>query len=88
MADNSTRTSTGPAARTPGEMVLGLLKRFWLPLILVIVAIIFIAQNTQHVQVRFLMFSISSWQWLILTIVAVAGVVAGWFIGRNRLKRK
>lgn len=88
MADNSTRTSTGPAARTPGEMILGLLKRFWLPLILVIVAIIFIAQNTQHVQVRFLMFSISSWQWLILTIVALGGLLAGWILGRNGARKR
>lgn len=69
-------------------MVLGLLKRFWLPLILVIVAIIFIAQNTQHVQVRFLMFSISSWQWLILTIVALGGLLAGWILGRNGARKR
>ena len=55
---------------------------------MIVVGIIFIAQNTQHVRINFLAFHVGASLWLILTIVAVAGVVAGWFIGRNRLKRK
>ncbi|MGW0035625.1 lipopolysaccharide assembly protein LapA domain-containing protein [Gordonia sp. NPDC003376] len=65
-----------------------LLKRFWLPLILVVVAIIFIVQNREKVSVDFLFLSISSWQWLIYTIIALCGLIAGWVIGRNGAKRK
>ncbi|WP_244882938.1 MmpS family protein [Gordonia desulfuricans] len=65
-----------------------LLKRFWLPLILVVVAIIFIVQNREKVSVNFLFLSISSWQWLIYTIIALCGLIAGWILGRNSAKRK
>ncbi|MEP9392563.1 LapA family protein [Gordonia sp. VNQ95] len=88
MADSSTTTSPGASRRSPGNVIAGLLKRFWLPLILIVAAVIFIAQNTQHVSVDFLFLQISSWLWLILTIVAVGGVLAGWILGRNGARKK
>ncbi|MGC4932404.1 lipopolysaccharide assembly protein LapA domain-containing protein [Gordonia sp. DT30] len=87
MADKATPGRSTGSRRSVGDVALGLLKRFWLPLILVVAAIIFIAQNTQHVQVRFLVFSIGSWQWLIITVVAVGGLIAGWVLGRNGARK-
>lgn len=94
MADNSThtpagspRSRAGSSRRSAGTVLAGLLKRFWLPLILVIAAVIFIAQNTQHVHVRFLVFTIGSWQWLVITVVAVGGLIAGAILGRNSARK-
>lgn len=83
----SDAAGTTPQA-SPGQAITNLLKRFWLPLILVIAAVIFILQNTQRVSVNFLVFHISSWQWLIYTIIAVGGLVAGWILGRNAARKK
>ncbi|MGV9824874.1 MULTISPECIES: lipopolysaccharide assembly protein LapA domain-containing protein [unclassified Gordonia (in: high G+C Gram-positive bacteria)] len=80
-------TSPAPAQRGSSP-VLGFLKRYWLPLVLVIVATIFIFQNTQEIRINLLMFHISTWQWLMLAIVGAAGVVVGWFLGRSGKKSK
>lgn len=88
MADTTSGTPATPARRSTGTVVTGLLKRYWLPLILTVAAVIFIVQNTQRVRVDFLFFHISSWLWLVLTIVAVGGVVAGWILGRNSARKK
>ncbi|GAB33183.1 lipopolysaccharide assembly protein LapA domain-containing protein [Gordonia otitidis] len=83
-----TSSTTGNSTPSTGQKALALAARNWVPIVLIVVGIIFIAQNTQHVRINFLAFHVGASLWLILTIVAVAGVVAGWFIGRNRLKRK
>lgn len=82
---SGTTTTSTPST---GQKVLTLAARNWVPIVLIVVGVIFIAQNTQHVRINFLAFHVGASLWLILTIVALAGVIAGWFIGRNRLKRK
>ncbi len=79
-------TAPSPTSSSSNK-ALSLLKRYWLPLLLIVIAIIFIAQNTQRVSVDFLFLSFRSWLWLILTIVALGGLVAGWFLGRNSVKK-
>ena len=85
MTANTERSSTG---QTTSSKLLGLAARNWIPLLLIVLGIIFIAQNTQHVRINFLFIHVGASLWLVLTIIALAGVIAGWFIGRNRLKRK
>lgn len=85
MATPSQSSSAGSTASKKFRTLLG---RYWLPLILVIIAVIFISQNTQRVSVDFLFISFRSWLWLVLTVVAVGGVIAGWFLGRNSVKAK
>ncbi|MFM9376105.1 LapA family protein [Gordonia sp. VNK21] len=79
---------SAPAQRSFGRDVLNFLTRNWLPLILVILAIIFIAQNTNRANFTVFWVDISSPVWLMLTITAIVGVLVGWYVGRYRGKER
>lgn len=51
--------------------ILGLLKKHWLPLIVAIIAIVFIALNRVQAQVNFLFFRVDTALWLALSVAAI-----------------
>ncbi|WP_328393106.1 LapA family protein [Nocardia sp. NBC_00416] len=55
----------------------------WLALALTIVAVVFIIQNRDRVNIHFLLITVGSPMWLILLIMFVAGLLAGWLTGRR-----
>ena len=63
--------------------ILGLLKKHWLPLIVAIIAIVFIALNRVQAQVNFLFFRVDTALWLALSVAAILGRIVGWFINRK-----
>ena len=60
----------------------------WAPQIIIgVVVILFIAFNTREVKISYGVGDARLPLWLALGAVALLGGVAGWFIGRRRLKR-
>ncbi|MFZ2511505.1 MAG: LapA family protein [Gordonia sp. (in: high G+C Gram-positive bacteria)] len=72
---------TGPAR--PANAAVTFLKRFWLPIVLVILAIIFIVTNTEDATFNIGWVRITQPLWLLLTITLLVGLVIGWFVGRR-----
>ena len=62
---------------------LTILKRFWLPIVLFVLAVIFIVQNRTRTQTSLLWFSFNGSLWLTLTVVSVVAFGSGWFFGRR-----
>ena len=60
-----------------GNFFLNLLAKFWLPIVLVILAIIFLFQNKQSWQINFLWLHVSGPAWLMSLIILVIGAVIG-----------
>ncbi|MFT4088195.1 MAG: LapA family protein [Gordonia sp. (in: high G+C Gram-positive bacteria)] len=77
-------TQHTPAQKSGGSDVLAFIKSFWLPILLVVVAIIFISTNTNRTDFTVLWVTINAPLWLMLTITVLVGFVAGWFVGRRR----
>ncbi|MBD0023762.1 DUF1049 domain-containing protein [Gordonia pseudamarae] len=73
---------------TPANPAVELVKQYWLPIILTVVAVVFIAQNRNRFNFNFLWIDWSMPQWLALTVVVLIGVAVGWFLGVRRYKRK
>lgn len=77
----NTRTSSADA-------VVGFLKARWLPILLTVLAVVFIAQNRGDTRVQFLWLHLTWPLWLTLTLVTVVGVVIGYFVARRRSRHK
>ncbi len=79
-------SSPSPATQSPATEsggIVGLLKRFWLPIVLAIVAIVFIATNTNQTTFNIAWIGITAPLWLMLTITLLIGAVIGWYLGRR-----
>lgn len=72
---------SAPAARGPARR---LAVRYWLALILVALAAIFVAQNRDRVTVHVLWAAADSPLWFILVIIFCMGVVIGLLLHRRR----
>lgn len=85
----SAKSSSVTASKSPsfGRDVARFLARYWLPLLVLVLAVIFIAQNTTRTTVHFLMFSVTTPMWVMLLIVVIAGIVIGWFARRYGRRR-
>ncbi|GAC68780.1 lipopolysaccharide assembly protein LapA domain-containing protein [Gordonia soli] len=68
----------------PGARALALVRRQWLPILLAVIAVVFIVQNRQRTRIDFLFLHVTTPLWLTLTIVCLIGVVIGWFARRRR----
>jgi uncharacterized integral membrane protein len=55
---------------------------------LIALVLIFIIQNTDVVEFRFLMWTVSISRALMLFGTLAVGLVTGWFLGRSRRKKK
>lgn len=73
--------------KTPGfgQSVLNALKKHWFPLLVAVIAIVFITQNRDRTSVSFLPFDLLTVNialWLALAVAAVLGLVIGLFLKR------
>jgi uncharacterized integral membrane protein len=57
-------------------------------LIIAAAALIFIFSNTDDIPLHFLWFEISAPGWVMLLALFVGGAAVGFFLGRNRYRRK
>lgn len=76
--------STTPSGAAPGDDVLAFLKRYWVAIGLVIIAIAFIVTNTNSADLTLGWVTVSSPLWLTLTVTVLVGFVVGWFVGRRQ----
>ena len=58
--------------------------RYWLALVLVVLAAVFVAQNRAQTPVTLFWIRVTSPLWLLLTVIAVVGLVIGLLLGRRR----
>ncbi|GAC57315.1 hypothetical protein GOHSU_18_00700 [Gordonia hirsuta DSM 44140 = NBRC 16056] len=70
------------AGRAKGDIVT-FLRRFWLPIVLLILAIIFIATNTNDTPLTLGWVTVTAPLWLTVTVTLVVGFIIGWFVGRR-----
>lgn len=73
----------GSTPRTRGGDAATFVKAYWLPIVLVILAIIFIATNTESATFNIGWVAITQPLWLLLTVTVLVGLVIGWFAGRR-----
>jgi uncharacterized membrane protein YciS (DUF1049 family) len=62
----------------------GLSPKFWLGLVIVVLAVTFIALNRDDATVSFVVFDAETSLWVALAISAALGFAGGWLIGRRR----
>lgn len=75
-----------PKSRTGGRNAAAFVKAYWLPIVLVVLAIVFIATNTADTTFNIGWVSITQPLWLLLTVTVLVGFVIGWFVGRRSRK--
>ncbi len=73
MPNTQNRRSEKPSPITARRVVVALL---------VVAAVAFIIQNTNTVDISWLMFGFSAPQWLMTVMLLAVGFVVGWFVGR------
>lgn len=72
------------ASPTAGGRVRRFAVRYWVALILVALAAIFVAQNRDRVGVHVLWVTVSSPMWFILAIIFFVGLLIGLLLHRRR----
>jgi lipopolysaccharide assembly protein A len=70
--------------RTAGGRVRRFALRYWVAIILVAVAAIFVAQNRDRVGVHVLWVTVDSPMWFILTVIFFLGLLIGLLLHRRR----
>lgn len=60
------------------------IKSYWLPIVLAILAVIFIVTNTDRTDLTIVWFTITTPLWLTLTVTVLVGFIVGWFVGRRK----
>jgi lipopolysaccharide assembly protein A len=70
--------------RTAGRRVRRFALRYWVAIILVAVAAIFVAQNRDRVGVHVLWVTVDSPMWFILTVIFFLGLLIGLLLHRRR----
>lgn len=81
---SSARSRSASTTPNAGRDVVAFLKRYWLAIVLVIVAVVFIVTNTNKADLTIGWATISSPLWLTLTVTVLVGFVVGWFVGRRQ----
>jgi putative membrane protein len=71
-------------APSPGRRARRFALRYWVALILVALAAIFIAQNRDRPRVHILWITVESPMWFILTVMLVVGIFVGLLLRRRR----
>jgi putative membrane protein len=56
----------------------------WVAIVLAVLAVIFIVQNTVRHEVHLLWVSVEAATWLVLTVIFLLGVATGWLLHRRR----
>lgn len=66
--------------------IVSLVRRRWVSLTLIVIAVVFMLQNRDPASVSLLWFSIDTQLWLVFAAVFASGVVAGGLSDRRRRK--
>lgn len=64
------------------------LRAYWLPILLGILAVVFIVQNRGVANIQFLMIGVSMPEWLLYLILVLVGLAIGWYSHRRRIKKR
>jgi putative membrane protein len=80
-------TSDVPDARRSGRRARRIAARHWLAIILIVLAAIFVVQNTVRHQIHLLWVTVEAATWLVLIVIFFVGVVTGLLLGRRRRRR-
>ncbi|MGB3697197.1 MAG: LapA family protein [Gordonia sp. (in: high G+C Gram-positive bacteria)] len=75
------------APEQTGSPAITFLRRYWLPILLAVLAIVFIAQNRDGTSTSLFWFSFNAPLWLTLTVVTVIAFVCGVLVGRRPSKK-
>ena len=59
----------------------------WLPIVVVVLVIVFVAQNRSDVSIHFFWATITSPLWLILSLIFLLGVLVGAYRAKQRSRR-
>lgn len=70
------------------DRILEFLKTRWVPIVLVVVAVVFIAENRYSTTIELFWLKITSPLWLILLVLFTVGFAAGRLSGRRRAVKK
>lgn len=80
--------STEPAAPAADRSFATLAKKYWLPALLTVLAVVFIVQNTSDIPIHLFNRTLSAPAWIVYTALVLGGWVIGWFAQRKRIKRR
>lgn len=75
-AEQTGSSSAGPVRRFA--------VRYWVALVLVVLAAIFIAQNRDRPRIHILWVTVESPMWFVLTVMLVVGILVGLLLSRRR----
>lgn len=70
------------------DRALGLLKTHWIPVVLVILAVVFIAENRYRTTIELFWLEVTSPLWLILLVLFAVGFAAGRLSARRKSTKK
>jgi lipopolysaccharide assembly protein A len=76
----------GSAGSPPKRARRRIAVRYWIALILVALAAIFIAQNRDQPRVHILWITVQAPMWFILTVMLAVGILVGLLLRRRRRK--
>jgi uncharacterized integral membrane protein len=77
-------TTPQPAPAGPGGKLLAFVRHRWLPLVLLVVAVVFVLQNRGDTTITFVFLEWTSPLWFTLALVLVVGVAIGWALRRRK----
>jgi lipopolysaccharide assembly protein A len=77
-------SSGDPGSRPAGGRARRLRTRHWLAIVLVVLAAIFVVQNTIRHEIHLLWVTVEAATWLVLIVIFLAGVVTGLLLHRQR----
>ena len=80
-------SSEVPDTKPSGRRARRIAARHWLAIFLVVLAAIFVVQNTVNHEIHLLWATIQAATWLVLIVIFFAGVVTGLLLGRRRRRR-
>jgi putative membrane protein len=77
-------SSEVPDTKPSGGRARRISARHWLAIILIVLAAIFVVQNTVRHEVHLLWTTVQAATWLVLTVIFFVGLVTGVLLGRRR----
>ena len=77
-------SSDVPDTKPSGRRARRLAARHWLAIILIVLAAIFVVQNTVRHEIHLLWFTVEAATWLVLIVIFLVGVVTGVLLRRRR----
>lgn len=81
-------TAPSSSARTDGNAFGQFLARRWISIVLVALVVVLIVQNRREASIDLLWWTVSAPLWAVLTVVLLAGVLAGGVRTRRRQRAR